>query len=250
MMVEAIVLTKNEEENIGDCLRSLLWADGLTVFDSGSGDATLAVAERLGARTLLHPFADYASQRNAALGAARGDWVFFVDADERCTPELAREVLSVTREAKAGWWVPRDNYILGRLIRHAGWCPDYQLRLLKRGAARYDPTRPVHETVLLEGDEGWLEHALVHYNYHSLRQFCAKQARYSRLEAESLRLAGEAPCPAGLLSRPYYEFRYRYVELEGYREGAHGLLLCLLLAWFKAAAFARFLGWAKGRPAL
>ena len=250
MTVEAIVLTRNEEHNIGDCLRSLLWADGLTVFDSGSEDGTLVVAERLGVRTLVHPFADYGSQRDAALEAAWGDWVFFVDADERCTPELALEVRSVVREAKAGWWVPRENYILGRVIRHGGWYPDYQLRLLRRGAARYDPSRPVHETVLLDGDEGWLEHPLVHYNYHSLGQFCRKQAGYSRLEVQSLCRAGEVPRVAGLLSRPYHEFRHRYFELGGYREGIRGLALCLFLAWYKARAYACYLASARDRPAL
>ncbi|MGQ9554510.1 MAG: glycosyltransferase family 2 protein [Anaerolineae bacterium] len=233
MTVEAIVLAKDEEGNIRDCLRSLLWADGLTVFlDSRSSDDTARISASLGARVLVHPFHNFAEQRNAALKAAWGDWVFFFDADERSTPALAEETREVVTRSQAGWWVPRDNYIFGRLTRHAGWYPDYQLRLLRRGCASYDLSRPVHETVLLQGEMGYLKNALVHYNYYSLRQFCEKQRHYARLDAEALARQGVHPRPHSLVMQPLREFRRRFVELHGYKDGLHGLLLSLLLAYY------------------
>ncbi|MHB0879046.1 MAG: glycosyltransferase family 2 protein, partial [Anaerolineae bacterium] len=146
--VEAMVIARDEERNIGDCLRSLFWCDALTVcLDDRTGDGTAAAAERLGARVVHRRFSNFAAMRDGALAAAAGDWVFFVDADERSTPALADEVRGVLSRCEAGWWVPRDNYLFGRLTRYAGWYPDYQLRLVSRGRAHYDPSRPVHETV-------------------------------------------------------------------------------------------------------
>jgi len=230
--VEAVVLTRNEERNIRECLLSLLWADALTVLDDCSDDSTVSIAESLGARVIQQPLQDFAQQRNAALDAARASWVFFVDADERCTPALAQEIRQAVTGERAGWWVPRDNYIFGRLTRHAGWYPDYQLRLLRVGSARYDPARPVHETVILDGDAGHLRHSLIHYNYHSLRQFCGKQRRYARLEAGALARAGVGAKLHSLVLQPLREFRRRFIELEGYKDGWHGLLLSSLLAYY------------------
>ena len=233
MTVEAIVLAKDEEGNIRDCLRSLLWADGLTVFlDPRSSDDTALISASLGARVLEHPFRNFAEQRNAALEVAWGDWVFFFDADERSTPALAEETREAITRSEAGWWVPRDNYIFGRLTRHAGWYPDYQLRLLKRGCASYDLSRPVHETVLLQGEMGYLKSTLVHYNYRSLRQFREKQRHYARLEAEALTRRGVRPRLHSLALQPLREFRRRFVELQGYKDGRHGLLLSILLAYY------------------
>ncbi|MFQ5410194.1 MAG: glycosyltransferase family 2 protein, partial [Anaerolineales bacterium] len=115
-MLTAVVLTLNEARHLPDCLASLDWADALLVFDSFSMDATCAIARQYGARVVQHQFANYADQRNAALDAVEGEWVFFVDADERATPALATEVRAAISESdKAGWWVPRHNYIFGRL---------------------------------------------------------------------------------------------------------------------------------------
>jgi glycosyltransferase involved in cell wall biosynthesis len=124
-----------------------------------STDDTVERARAPGVRVVQHPFVNYSQQRDAALDAATADWVLFVDADERVRPELAAEVRAVTADparAEAGWWIPRDNLIFGRLTRGAGWSPDYQLRLLRRGRAHYDPARAVHEVAELDGPDGRL----------------------------------------------------------------------------------------------
>ena len=238
--LSVIILTKNEEKNIADCIASVQWADEVVVFDSFSRDGTVEIARGLSATVFQHPFQNFAQKRNAALDVVDTDWVFFVGADERATPELASEIRrAIQDESRSGWWVPRHNYIFGRVIRHAGWYPDYQLRLLRHGQARYDPRREVHELVILDGDEGYLENPLIHYNYANLAQFVERQHRYTDYEARILFDQGVRPKPHNFVLQPLREFRRRYVSLEGYKDGLHGLLLSLLMAYYTLVMYLR-----------
>ena len=238
--LSVVILTKNEERNVADCLKSVAWADELIVLDSYSDDATVRVARENGARVVQHPFENWAVQRDYGLRIPENEWVFFVDADERGTSELGQEVREVIqRDSPVGWWVPRRNYIWGKWIRHAGWFPDYQLRLLRRDKARYDPTRAVHEVVILEGEEGFLEHTLTHYNYDTVAQFLSKQDFYSQYEAGILLKQGIRPKPYTFLLQPVREFWRRYVKLEGYKDGGHGLILSALLGYYTFLTYLR-----------
>jgi (heptosyl)LPS beta-1,4-glucosyltransferase len=234
-----VILTKDEEHNIAACIESVRWADKVVVFDSFSQDRTVEMAQELGAKVIQHPFRNYAEQRNAALEAVESQWVFFVDADERATLELATEVRQAIEEEKTGWWVPRHNYIFGRLTLHAGWFPDYQLRLLKRERARYDPARKVHEVVILDGQAGYLKNVLIHYNYDNLSQFLERQSRYTNYEAKILYDQGVRPKWRNLILQPLREFRRRYVYLQGWKDGLHGLFLSGLMAYYNFVMYAR-----------
>ena len=229
---------------IGACLDSVAWADErLVVLDAATRDATRSVAEAHGARVVERTFDTFAAQRDFALAQVETDWVLFVDADERVPAELRDEIRrTVAREGAAtGYWISRHNVIVGRVVRHAGWYPDYQLRLLRRGRARYDPQRPVHEVPLLDGPDSHLGSPLVHFNYRTLAEFVRKQERYCRLEADRLLIAHGRPRARAVVGQPLREMWRRYVALEGYREGPLGLALCLILAWYagKAAWLAR-----------
>jgi len=229
----AVVLTKNAANHIGECLQTLGFADRIVVSDSFSDDGTAELAQQAGATVLQRPFDSFAGQRNAAMDAVNAKWIFFVDADERIPPELAQEVRQVIlRVPEVGWWVPRHNYIAGRLVRHGGFYPDYQLRLLRRDRARYDPGRPVHEVVLLEGPSGQLKHEMIHYNYDDWGQFHAKQRRYARFEGRILQERGVKPWPHKFVRFPLQEFWRRYVTLEGYKDGWMGLKLAILLGFY------------------
>src|SRR5512139_4089950 len=244
----AIILTRNEELNIGECLDSLAWAERRVVFDSFSTDRTCEIAREHGAEVMQHPFSDYAAQRNAALQAVEADWIFFVDADERATPELAEEVTAIVTQGGlssgasevVGWYVPRHNYLFGKLTRGAGYWPDYQMRLLKRDCARYD--RPASEIVELDGQSGYLQNALLHDNYETMAQFRQKQTFRIDFEATNLYRRGEK-CK---FYSPYYmtlrHFWWRYVTLKGYGDGLHGLRLCLLLAYYFGYRYYKRLG--------
>jgi glycosyltransferase involved in cell wall biosynthesis len=237
----AVILTKNEERHIGECLDSLDWADDRVVFDDFSSDHTAEVAREHGARVLEHRFEDFAAQRNAALDNVKATWILFVDADERATTPLAEEIGRViTRhgdDAPAGWWVPRHNYMLGHRMCGGGWFPDYQLRLLRHGRAHYDPGRPVHEVVILDGEAGYLKEVLVHYNYDSVGQFRRKMGRYTAYEARILLERGVRVQPWTYATMPVREFWRRFVSLRGYRDHVYGLLFCGLMAWYTLTTY-------------
>ncbi len=236
MKLAAVILTRNEAAHIQECIASVRFADHMLVFDSFSDDDTVPLAQRAGATVIQHAFENYASQRNAALQAVAGqaDYVLFVDADERVTPELAAEIRQVILQSDtAGWRIPRHNYIFGRLTKGAGWFPDYQTRLLRLGAARYDPARQVHELVILDGPEGTLRNPLIHYNYADLSQFHRKQQSYSAYDARILYEQGIRPKPQNDVLQPWRQFWWRFVTLKGYQDGWHGFRLSVLMAWYE-----------------
>lgn len=236
MKLAAVILTRNEQSHIVDCISSVRFADHVLVFDSLSTDKTVALAEAEGAQVIQHPFENYASQRNAALSAAApfADWVLFVDADERVTPALAAEAREkIALPDFAGFRIPRHNYIFGKLTRGAGWYPDYQTRLLRISAAHYDPERQVHELVILAGPEGILINPFLHYNYQTVAQFHEKQRRYTAYDARILYEQGIRPKPYTYLLQPLRHFYWRFVTLKGYRDGLHGLHLSALMAWYE-----------------
>jgi hypothetical protein len=235
--IAAVVLAQDEAAHIIPCLRTLQWAGERLVIDSGSTDGTPALAGSLGARVLHHDWAGWAAQRDFALQQVSLPWVFFVDADERVPLALAEEVVARVAQADsaagagpAGFWVPRQNVILGRWMRHAGWSPDYQLRLFRRDRGHYDPARPVHELVILDGPAGYLDSRLIHHNYASWRQFWVKQCRYARIEAAAMASRGDRAKPRNFVLQPLREFRRRYWTLQGYREGLLGLGVSAALA--------------------
>lgn len=260
--ITAAVITRNEAGNIRACLETLQWADEMLIMDSCSTDDTVAIAREMGAVVHARPFDDFPTHRNAALDAVRTDWVLFVDADERVTPELAREVRKVVNEAEAKWregataeagavagyWIPRRNFIMGRWIRHGGWYPDYQLRLLKIGHARYDEAVKVHEVVNLDGASGHLREPFIHYNYERLSQLFSKQASYAKLEAASLHRRGIRARPHNFILQPLREFRRRFFSLGGYHDGLHGLFLALLLAAYTFVTYVHLWRMPPPRP--
>ena len=236
MKLLAAILTKNEARHISGCIASVAWADQVLVSDSFSNDSTPELASAAGAVVVQRVFDGWARQRNAALDIAAelgADWVLFVDADERATPELAVEIRSVIETgAEVGWGIPRINTIVGKQPRHGGFYPDFQLRLMRIGRARYDLSRPVHEVVVLDGAEGQLRNHLVHFNYDTWAQFHAKQRRYGAMEARVLKERGISPRPHNFILQPLREFRRRYLTLQGYKDGWLGLKLGVLLAYY------------------
>lgn len=243
----AVILTLNEGEHIEECVRSLAWADRVIVFDSYSCDETVALAKAAGADVLQSVFENYAQQRNAALAAVNTDWVFFVDADERGTLDLAAEVRRVmVQRSETGWYVPRNNYIFGKLTRGAGWYPDYQLRLFKHGLVHYE--RPVHETAVVEGDTGYLEQPLTHYNYRDKAHFQAKQEAYSDYDASILKQQKVSPRPQNFILQPWRQFWWRYVTLHGYKDGWHGLKLSIYMAYYEWVKYRKLAALWRTKP--
>lgn len=248
--LSVIILTHNEEKHIRDCIVSVRdFADELLVLDDSSTDRTVEIARALGVRVEQRKLDNFPNQRNAAIDLARGDWIFFIDADERATPALGKEIQDTIRNSQfAGFWIPRRNIIFGKEIRFTGWSPDYQPRVLRKGCARFDPAREVHELVLWDGEAGYLREPLIHYNYETIAQFRRKQMIYTRYEAQVWFDEGKRARKRGFIGQPLREFFRRYISLQGWRDGGHGLLLSGLMAYY--ALMRQKLLWQMQNPSL
>jgi hypothetical protein len=245
--ITAVVLARDEVRHVVPCLRTLRWADDrMVMLDSRAPGSMERLILSAGACVERREWTSWAAQRNAALERVDTAWVFFVDVDERVPLELAEEIRStVSRAARdgqpVGLWVPRQNLIVGQWVRHAGWHPDYQLRLFRVDRGRYDPQRAVHELVQLDGAGEQLRSHLLHHNYEAWGQLWRKQLTYARAEAAQLHAAGQRARPHNLVLQPLRELRRRYVTLHGYRAGALGASLSLLLAVADLVKYAELL---------
>jgi glycosyltransferase involved in cell wall biosynthesis len=226
--LSAIVIAKNEAANIGDCLASLAFCDELVVVDGGSQDDTVALARAKGAQVVSAPdWRGYGAQKNLALSQAHGDWVLSIDADERVTPELAREIERAIEEGTvSGYRMPRLSSFCGREIRHSGWYPDYVLRLFRRGKARFSDDL-VHERVICEGPIGKLREPLRHKTITSLEDALAKVDRYSTAGAEMLVASGRRVTFMSGIGHGVVAFLRTYFFRAGFLDGAEGFLIAI-----------------------
>ncbi|MEZ5065207.1 MAG: glycosyltransferase family 2 protein [bacterium] len=239
--LSVLVPTRNEAANLEECLRSVAFADEIVVVDSESTDDTREIAERCGARVLVHPFAGHAAQKNWGLERVTHDWVLILDADERATPALAREVRDVlAAPAAPGYWIHRRNTFLGREIRGCGWQRDKVLRLFDRRRGRYEDVR-VHEEVRLDAEAGRLREKLWHHSCTDLGAWLAKVERYSTLGAEEAMRRGRRPRFGDLTWRPAARFAKQWLVQGGWRDGIEGWILCA------TSAYSVFLKYAKLR---
>jgi len=240
MQLSIVILAIDEAAHLAGCLASAAalldaGAELVVLLDSRATPAVEAVARRHTPHVAWARFVNFAAQRNRALAGAHGDWVLVLDPDERLTPALVAEIGATLAApgACAGYWIARRTFMFGHEVRHTGWWPDYQLRLLRRAGARYDEAQGVHEVPLVPAaQQGHLREPLIHYNYATWRQFQAKQRHYAAQEAAALRARGVRARPRNFVLQPLREFRRRYWTLQGWRDGPLGLLLSLTLAYY------------------
>lgn len=222
--VSAIVITRNEEANIGRCLDALKWCDEMLVVDSGSTDATVALARAAGARTIGHEWAGYGPQKDFAVAQAANDWVLCVDADEIVSPALRASIeAALVAPAQAAYEMPRCNRFMGRFLRHGEGYPDWSLRFFDRRHARWSQDA-VHENVRADGKVGRLAGDLLHESAETLQSYLDKQNRYTTLQAEALHRAGMRPSVARLLLSPLVRFVKFYAIRLGFLDGVPGLV--------------------------
>lgn len=228
--VSVLILARNEADNLPGCLASVDWANEvIVVVDRASRDQTQAIAQARADVVAIRTFDDFATQRNAALDLASGDWIFAIDADERATPALAAEIRRATATARSGlngFRVPIRSMILGRPFAYSGTQHDRPLRLFRRGAGRW--VGAVHETVALEGTAGMLTQALQHRTIPDMQTFLRKLNEYTTLEAIKLEREGRAPTPADMTLRPAWTFAKLYLGKQGFRDGVEGFVFCAM----------------------
>lgn len=228
-MLSVYILTYNEESKIADAIESVLWADEIIVVDSGSTDRTLDFTKRYNVRIEHLPFQGFGKLRNDAIALCSHDWVFSLDADERCTPEAKEEILSIMNDPASAdaYLVPRRNYFLGRWIKHSGWYPDYRPpQLSRKGKLRYRDD-PVHEGYDIDGRVGHMKNPIWQFPFENLSQLMHKANRYSTLGAEKLH---ERELSGGMLKALLHgigNFLRHYVLKAGFLDGWAGFVIAM-----------------------
>jgi glycosyltransferase involved in cell wall biosynthesis len=234
MKISAIVITLNEEPNIADALRSLAWADEIIVVDSESTDHTTEIAREFTARIIVRAWPGYSAQKNFAAEQARYDWIFSLDADERVSDELAREIARLKQievPIAAGFEMPRLANYLGRWIKHSGWYPDYKLRLYDRRRGRWRGDY-VHEGIELDGKVERLKGDLLHYTVRDASDHHLRIDRYTTLAARQSHAQGKRASLGSIMFAPFATFIRSYVFKLGFLDGLQGLAIARFAAHY------------------
>lgn len=231
--LSAIVLTYNEERNIATCLQSLTFADEVLIIDAGSEDKTIDIARAMGAKVYERPMNDegFAGQRNFALTKATGDWVFYLDADERASTELAGEIRQhIEQKPLQAAAIHRFSVVMGKKVRHGAYRPDYPLRLFPRDAVHWQGI--VHESPSTDLPTKHLHHPTEHFCLTSWEQYFTKFNRYSTLMAERMEKNGKRTSTPLAYLHASYAFFFAYILKLGFLDGALGLHLSLGHAFY------------------
>jgi glycosyltransferase involved in cell wall biosynthesis len=262
--IEVVMIVRDEEANLPFSLPAIVpWVRKVWVVDSGSTDRTVEIAREAGAEPVYHEWQGYAKQKNWALDSLplSASWILFLDADERITPDLADRIRSIVDAevadvAESAFHLNRYFVFLGGQIRHCGYYPSWNVRLFKRGRARYEP-RDVHEHMVVDGPVGFIHGAdMEHWDRRPLEHHIAKHNRYSTLEALAIRAQEHGGASEGLRARLFggplerrrwikrylyprlpakfvFRFLWMYVLQRGFLDGAPGLRFSLFISAYE-----------------
>lgn len=223
--IGAIVIARNEEANLADCLASLAFCDQIVVVDGGSTDRSVEIAREAGAEVTVRPdWEGFGAQKQRALDLATTDWVLSIDADERVSDKLGGEILAAAAAgARAGYRLNRLSMFLGRFMRHGGWYPDRIVRLARRDACRFSDA-VVHEELVVEGPLGTLNAPLIHYSYQSVDDVLRKLRHYALASAQVRRQRGKRGGLAAACLRGMFVFVKVYLLQAGLLDGSAGFI--------------------------
>lgn len=246
--ISAAIIAHDEEKNLPRLLETLGFADEVVVLDAGSSDATAEVARDAGARVLEgENLRNLNVNKTRAIKATTGDWIIYLDADERVPLELAVEIRAAVSEGGRGrvaFTMPRLNQYFGNYLRHGGAYPDTQLRLFKRGKARF-ACLSVHEKLEIDGRIGHLRTPLLHESYPTVAEYMRKLPFYIEAGADHLERKGVRPGPANALKyffvKPTFRFVRRYVLRLGFLDGWQGLVAAAMDAYQYVMTYAAYL---------
>ena len=251
--LSVVILTKNEEKNIGPCLDSVKWADELIVIDDHSVDKTVEFAKRYTDKVITHPLnGDFSGQRNIGFDNASGDWILQMDADERVTAELKEKIVEILKDGSefSAFAFRRKNNFCGRFLTAGGEDSHWPLRLLKKGKARFSGDR-IHEKLTVDGPTGRIDADMEHYNFPDVSHYVETQDFYSGMEAAALYersgLIPEKKLRRELTIGPVKLFFKIYLKKKGYKDGLHGLVFAMLSAWRRFLIYAKYWETNKGR---
>ena len=242
--ISVVVITKNEEANILDCLKSVQWADELIVVDDRSQDRTVEIARQFTGKVFIRRMENEGRHRNWAYQQALGEWVLSLDADERVSPELAEEIRMVLEkeEEYTGYAIPIRTYIGKRWIRYGGWYPAGKLRLFKKGEFRYEESE-VHPRIFLEGKSRLLNSDIIHYGYRNLEHFFSSLNAQTTREAEKWFRERRKITFFTLCRKMIDRFLRRFLFKKGYKDGFMGIVIASADSLYQFFSYAKY--WEK-----
>lgn len=234
MKISATIITFNEEQNIGPACDSLAWADEIVVVDSDSTDRTVEIARQYTDRIFNHEFRGYKDKHEFADAQTSGDWIFWLDADERVSPRLEESIKQLRQRDPAtlpnGFLIARRTRFLNRWIMHSGWYPDLKMRLYRKAGSYWDGVSP-HETARVEGPLESLPGELLHYTKRDLSESHLVMDSYTTLAADYHAKRGRALRPIELVVSPLAAFFRTYFLKQGFRDGVPGLIIAMLTGY-------------------
>lgn len=233
MRLSVVIITFNEEKNIGRCIDSVKnVADEIVVIDSVSTDKTAEIAAAKGATVRLQPFLGYVEQKNFALGAASNDYVLSLDADEALDEKLEASILEAKRDFSfKGYSMNRCTNYCGRFIRHGSWYPDRKLRLINKNFAYWGGDNP-HDKLIMK-DESTIKHLagdILHYSYHSIEEHALQNNKFSTISAETYFKRGKKTSIFKMMVHPFWAFFLGYILRGGFLDGFHGFVVAVHVA--------------------
>ncbi|WP_342617695.1 glycosyltransferase family 2 protein [Rhodoferax sp. GW822-FHT02A01] len=228
-LVSVYIIAFNEAEKVRATIESARWADEIIVVDSWSTDGTPEIATEMGARVVQVKFNGFGDLRNNAIAACSHEWIFSLDADERCTPEAAAEIRALisSPDAADAYWTPRRNFFMGKWIKYSGWYPNYrQPQLFRKGKMHYD-LKPVHEGYVLDSGKpiGHMSNAIWQFPFKNMAEVMHKANRYSSLGAEKIK--HKKLSMGSALSHGAWSFVKHYVFKLGFLDGWAGFVIAL-----------------------
>ena len=230
--ITAIIPTLNEEAHIEAAIDSVSFADEIMVIDSFSTDRTVAIANSKNARVLQRKFDDFSSQKNYAIQQASNNWIYVLDADERVTSELRKEILETIQDPKnyVGFYVYRTFYFIGRKLNYSGWQRDKVIRLFRKDKCKYNG-KLVHETITADGHVGFFKSKLEHYSYQNFDHYIKKLNQYASLKSKALYDKGKKVTLFHIVIKPPYRFISHYIIRLGFLDGFPGFIISVTQAY-------------------
>jgi len=234
LKISAKINVYNEEANIPALCESLAWVDEIVICDSYSTDRTVELAKQYTDKIFYREFRGYKDKHEYSDSVTSGDWILWMDADERVTPELREAIVALKQRDSAtmpdGFWISRKTNFLGRWILHSGWFPDFQMRLYRKAVSYWDGVAP-HEVAHVRGRTEKLTGELLHYTTHSLSDYHNRSDRYSTLAAEYHLKRGKRARPVDLFLLPIAAFLRSYISKKGFLDGVPGFVIAGFTAY-------------------
>ena len=237
-----VIIAKNEEERLPECLKSVSWAKEIVVINDESTDRTVEIAKTYTDKVFTRKMGIEGKQRNFALAQATCDWIFSLDADERVSPELASEVKNVVEKndpAVAGYSMPVKTFIGKRWIKGAGYYPARKLRLFRRGKFRYEETA-VHPRIFLDGKYVFLKGDIIHLGFRDLWHFIDKLNNQTTLEAQKWILDGRKVSALNTFRKVVDRFLRNYLRKGGWRDGFLGFIMSVFHSLYQLFTYAKY----------